>query len=93
MFGKCPRCSIALKQEELKNLKEGESARCFICGRLYVSHPLWIYLKLFSLFLPILVIPFKVKLLTLLVSVTAFISIIFYHEIQAYLPLIEENEA
>ena len=92
MFGKCPKCKAKLKVEELSNLKKGEAARCYGCGRLFVPKPLWIYLRYLIMFLPLLVAEFNLKFLTLLSSAVTFYVVVFYHDLQAYMPLIEENK-
>ena len=90
MFGKCPECNMKLKKEELSHLKKGDAARCYRCGKRYVTQPLWIYIKLLVLALPLVVGQFVIKYLTLLSCLITFLTVVFYHEVQAYFPLIEE---
>lgn len=92
MLGKCPKCLVRLKEEELQNLKKGHSARCDKCGKLYANKPLWIHLKLYSMFLPLVVPLLKIDVLTIISFVFGFSIIVFYHELQAYLPLVDEDE-
>jgi hypothetical protein len=93
MFGKCPKCLIKLKDEELANLKKGDGALCFKCGRLYVSSPLWIHLKFYSIPFFVFIVPWlKIKFLTIISCALGFMVIALYHELQAYLPLIEEKD-
>lgn len=93
MFGKCPKCLVKLKEQELKNLKTGSEARCFKCGRLYVNKPLWIHLKFYSIFVFTFIIPMlKIKILTITSCIFGFFIIALYHELQAYLPLVEEKD-
>ncbi len=93
MLGKCPKCAIKLLAAELENLKKGDSARCFKCGKLYVSKPFWIFFKLILMVsLPFITPLFNIKWLTFLACVISFILIALYHQLQAYLPIIEEHE-
>ena len=93
MLGKCPKCSIKLSEPELQNLKNGDSARCFKCGKLYVNKPFWIFLKLILMVsLPFLAPLLKIKIVTLIACFISFLLVALYHQIQAYLPLIEENK-
>jgi hypothetical protein len=93
MLGKCPKCSIKLLPKELEKLKKGDSARCYKCGLLYVNTPSSIFLKLFlMLFLPFIVPLFKVKILTIIACIISFFIVALYHQMQAYLPLIEEKK-
>jgi hypothetical protein len=92
MLGKCPKCSIKLQDKELENLKQGESARCFKCGKLYTNKPFWIFLKLILMVsLPFVAPLLKIKAVTLIACMISFILVALYHQIQAYLPLIEEQ--
>ena len=92
MFGKCPECNMKLKKEELSHLKKGDAARCYRCGKLFMPKPSWIYLRYLIMFLPLLVVEFNLKFLTLLASAVTFFVVVFYHDLQAYMPLVEENE-
>lgn len=92
MLGKCSKCNIKLKNEELNNLKRGDAARCYSCGSLLVPKPLWIYLRFLIMFLPFLVAECNLKFMTLLSSAITFYVAVFYHDLQAYMPLVEENE-
>ncbi len=93
MMGKCPKCSVKLEEKELDSLKKGDSARCYKCGNLYVNKPFWIFLKLILMVsLPFIAPIFKIKLVTFIACIISFLLVALYHQIQAYLPLIEENK-
>jgi len=93
MLGKCPKCQIRLRDQELDNLKKGESARCYKCGKLYVNTPLWIYLKFYSMPFLVFIVPLlKIKALTIFSCILGIVIAALFHPLQAYMPLIEENE-
>lgn len=44
------------------------------------------------LFLPIIIPLFKVKILTIISCIISFFIVALYHQMQAYLPLVEEKK-
>lgn len=92
MFGKCPKCQVSFRKEELKNLKNGSSARCYKCGKVYMSKPFWIYCKFYSMPFLVFVVPMLgVKPLTIVSCVTGLLIAALFHDIQVYLPLMEDK--
>lgn len=92
MFGNCPHCKQKIRLEELKKIKNGEGARCFGCGKLYVNEPLFSFmLFLLMVFFPFVIPYCNSKILIILCMVLTFILAVFYNEIKIRLPLIEEN--
>ena len=92
MLGYCPCCKKKIKSEELKNLKQGEGARCFGCGKLYINNPFYVFL----LFSSMIVLPFTISYLNtrfLVIScmLLVFIIVAFYYEIKIRLPLVEDK--
>ena len=94
MLGKCPACKVRFKQEELKRLVKGKNARCYQCGKLYVTQPFWIYFKLIMMLgIPFGVLPFmQAGILFYMLIGVGLLLVAWYHHLQAYLPLIEENK-
>ncbi len=92
MLGNCPVCKKKIKKEELKNLKNFESARCFGCGKLFINHPF--YVVMFCVFM--VAFPFVMPYLNskteiILSMIFTFIMVAFYNEIKVLLPLIEDK--
>lgn len=92
MLGNCPVCKKKIKKEELKNLKNFESARCFGCGKLFVNNPWYVV----TLFLVMILFPFVISytqnIFQLIICWSfEFIIVALYNEIKICLPLIEDR--